>query len=677
MSVADSFTDFHIDFAGSSVFYHIYEGQKVFLVLPPTDKNLETYEQWSMDPNMNTTFFPTLVDDPCMLVTLNKGDTLFIPSGWIHAVYTPQDSLVIGGNFLTRSHYTKQMSIQRIEVVTDTKLSQRYPKYTTLMWHCLYNYLTTDPIPDEVDQALAAGRIIRQKKFRNHKDAPQYTKQELEGLPDLCNFLLRTALIHCGSIKTSLRPGKPMLTGKQIDSVKRAIPAPCNEDPLKWVKRFGRWCVWKRASQKIEEKGERVPEWAQGKWMPEEGPKKGPSAAALKRIERKKAEEARRAEAPRRPGLRVRNIRDSTESTESEETVPGPSNPQAVVVQAVKLAAKKKRKSEGDAEIASSKKKGRPTKFPVTPQTQANGGSAATWSLQEGVEPTPSKKRKGKGKGKEKKPAEAMDGESYALSDGAVYVAKESNLGPARAGCQNCRLKKTGCKHKAEISELLAILEANDGVLPPGTMIAGNPVIQLPKGTGTTSVKKKTKGKGKGKGKAVIEEPVEVEDDAEEEFQEEGEEEDEEDEEEEHVVEVSGKKDNEEPDDDWDLEDYAVEGHKYFDNTEGNFARSGSRRSSAGSNRRSSAGSSSNKRSRPVGNDDDDVEDAEELPRESPPKKTKAIKEGLTTPAANVSGVAGRPPGFQGRKPSCEECKALKVRLSSSPLVWHLIWNEG
>lgn len=635
MSVADSFTDFHIDFAGSSVFYHIYEGQKVFLVLPPTDKNLETYEQWSMDPNMNTTFFPTLVDDPCMLVTLNKGDTLFIPSGWIHAVYTPQDSLVIGGNFLTRSHYTKQMAIQRIEVVTDTKLSQRYPRYTTLMWHCLYNYLTTDPIPPEIDQALSAGRIIRPKKFRHSKAGPHYTKQELEGLPDLCNFLLRTALIHCGSIKTSLRPGKPTLAGKQIDAVKRAIPPPCNEDPLMWIKKFGRWCVWKRASQKIEERGERVPEWAQGKWVPEEGPKKGPSAAALKRIERKKAEEARRAEAPRRPGLRIRNVRDSTE--ESDEAA-GPSGAGTA------KPGKKKRKSE-DGE-AGSKKKGRPVKTPVTPAP-----SGVPWVPQE-AEPTPTgRKRKGKAKAKDKKPAESMDGESYALSDGAVYVAKESNLGPARAGCQNCRLKKTGCKHKAEISELLAILEANDGVLPPGTMIAGHPVVLLPKGTGTTgSVKKKAKAKGKGKGKAVMEDLVEAEDDVEEEFQEEAEEEEYE-EEEEHVEAFGGR--GNDPDEDWDINEHAVEEDAEFLEEP---VPALNRRSSASSNRRSSAGSSS-KRSRPV----EDNEEVEKVLKESPPKKTKLAREVLTTP---VSGVAGRPPGYQGRKPSCEECKALKVRLS-------------
>lgn len=33
-------------------------------------------------------------------VVIEAGQTLMIPSGWIHAVYTPIDSLVFGGNFL-------------------------------------------------------------------------------------------------------------------------------------------------------------------------------------------------------------------------------------------------------------------------------------------------------------------------------------------------------------------------------------------------------------------------------------------------------------------------------------------------------------------------------------------------------------------------------------------------
>ncbi|KAI5851098.1 hypothetical protein DFP73DRAFT_471345, partial [Morchella snyderi] len=578
MSVADSFTDFHIDFAGSSVFYHIYEGQKVFLVLPPTEKNLEIYEQWSMNPDMNTTFFPRLCDDPCMLVTLNKGDTMFIPSGWIHAVYTPKDSLVIGGNFLTRSHYTKQMAIQKIEVVTDTKLSQRYPKYTTLMWHTLYYYLTKDPIPVEIDKALAHGRVLRQKPSRAQKGRPVYTLQELEGLPDLCNFLLRTALISCGSIKTSLRPGRPTLTARQVDAVKRAIPPPCSDNPLKWIKRFGRWCIWKRVAHKIEAISERVPEWAQGKWIPEETVKRGPSKAELKRLERLKIEEARRAEAPRREGLRVR-MRASTTPGDSESSGEASTSKSHGNTKTPK---KLKRKGEADIE-SSNKKRGRPNKTPAKTPT---GSKKAT---------TEDSAKKRKTKGKSSHAVEGGDGEAFTLKDGSIYVAKESNLGPARAGCQNCRMKKTGCKHKAEIAELVALLEANGGVLPAAS--------DSEKGKSKATVKNEGEiemAKDKGKLLELLKsKPIS-----------------------DSITPTPGPENE-------DGIDFVQES------------------SGVGS-------SNGHKRARTEG-DDHDLE-------LTPPKKARGSKDSI--------GVSGRPAGFQGRKPSCEECKALKTKCHHD--TWHL-----
>ena len=33
-------------------------------------------------------------------VSVSAGETLLIPGGWPHAVVTPEDSVVVGGNFL-------------------------------------------------------------------------------------------------------------------------------------------------------------------------------------------------------------------------------------------------------------------------------------------------------------------------------------------------------------------------------------------------------------------------------------------------------------------------------------------------------------------------------------------------------------------------------------------------
>jgi F-box/leucine-rich repeat protein 10/11 len=41
MSVGGCYTDFHIDFGGSSVWYHILWGKKVFWLIPPLEENLK------------------------------------------------------------------------------------------------------------------------------------------------------------------------------------------------------------------------------------------------------------------------------------------------------------------------------------------------------------------------------------------------------------------------------------------------------------------------------------------------------------------------------------------------------------------------------------------------------------------------------------------------------------
>ena len=39
-----------------------------------------------------------------------------IPTGWIHAVYTPVDTLVFGGNFLHAYNMEGQLAISNLEV---------------------------------------------------------------------------------------------------------------------------------------------------------------------------------------------------------------------------------------------------------------------------------------------------------------------------------------------------------------------------------------------------------------------------------------------------------------------------------------------------------------------------------------------------------------------------------
>ena len=43
-SAAGCYTDFHVDFGGTAVWYHVMTGEKVFCLIPPTNENLKKYE---------------------------------------------------------------------------------------------------------------------------------------------------------------------------------------------------------------------------------------------------------------------------------------------------------------------------------------------------------------------------------------------------------------------------------------------------------------------------------------------------------------------------------------------------------------------------------------------------------------------------------------------------------
>ncbi|KAL8805102.1 MAG: hypothetical protein Q9182_002192 [Xanthomendoza sp. 2 TL-2023] len=261
MSVADCFTDFHIDFGGSSVFYHILKGKKTFFFIPPKEKHLKKYEEWCMSPAQNWTFLGDQTKE-CYRVDLSEGDTMLIPAGWIHAVWTPEDSLVIGGNFLTRLNYSMQLRIAQVEKATGVARKFRYPHFQKIQWYTAIRYLESDSLPASVRSALEAGGLFHRQYPAYHDfntwgensrsgvenyHARYYSQPELEGLPDLIRYLLRTALIDSGEITEGI-------TTDARNAVRKSIPRGFGE-PLEIVKSFAIWCAWKRGNEPI-------PHWA-------------------------------------------------------------------------------------------------------------------------------------------------------------------------------------------------------------------------------------------------------------------------------------------------------------------------------------------------------------------------------------------------------------------------------
>uniref|UniRef100_A0A914QIS3 JmjC domain-containing protein n=1 Tax=Panagrolaimus davidi TaxID=227884 RepID=A0A914QIS3_9BILA len=142
LGMGGSYTDFHIDFGGSSVWYHVYKGKKVFYVIQPTEKTLEKFVEWTNGPNRSEKDLNDLMPEGLMKrVEINEGETLMIPSGWIHAVYTPIDSIVFGGNFIHELNITRQLQVYDVELKCSYDDHFLFPSFELTNWYAAFEAL--------------------------------------------------------------------------------------------------------------------------------------------------------------------------------------------------------------------------------------------------------------------------------------------------------------------------------------------------------------------------------------------------------------------------------------------------------------------------------------------------------------------------------------------------------
>ena len=402
MSVADSYTDFHIDFGGSSVYYHILEGKKTFFFIPPKAKHLKAYEEWNDSPQQNYTFLPSITKE-CYRVDLSKGDTMLIPSGWIHAVWTPEDSLVIGGNFLNRMSYKNQFKVVEIEKANETPIKFRYPHFQKVMWYTAIKYLKDDPLPPAVSQLFYEGQKFERElpiwadfdgEIADNDPRPgapnerYYGQAEVEGLPDLVNFIFRTVMLVMGRVEG--------ISADRMKRVNASIPKGYGE-PLEVAKTFALWVAWKRGN-------EDPPAWAHPDAVlpssKEEGPPKKLSERKLKELERKEAIAAWRV-APDRQSARVMTKNANAAAAAAASATPNNSNL--------------------SAESAHPEIHQNPTPY---------------YQEQSYAPPQPSTAAP---------PAAFM---MSALPGPHLSTPKTSVLGPKRVACDACRKRRIRCKHK-------------------------------------------------------------------------------------------------------------------------------------------------------------------------------------------------------------------------------------
>ena len=126
------------------MWYHVLSGGKVFYVLPPTENNYAAFEAWSRSAHQSSTLLPEFVGGASTLerIELSAGDTLIIPGGWIHAVLTPRDSVVFGGNFLHggSTAVNTMLRVARLEDALGVPQEARFPLYRPMLWYATMRY---------------------------------------------------------------------------------------------------------------------------------------------------------------------------------------------------------------------------------------------------------------------------------------------------------------------------------------------------------------------------------------------------------------------------------------------------------------------------------------------------------------------------------------------------------
>ncbi|XP_071361543.1 lysine (K)-specific demethylase 2Aa isoform X4 [Trachinotus anak] len=231
MSVEGCYTDFHIDFGGTSVWYHILRGSKVFWLIPPTPQNLELYENWVLSGKQGDVFLGDRASD-CQRIELTQGCTFIIPSGWIHAVYTPVDSMVFGGNFLHSFNIPMQLNICNIEDRTRVPVKFRYPFYYEMCWYVLERYVfsmtkTSYLTPEFQKHSLGIGL----KKPSGSDLAGEQVKEEAGGASaDEASEQQPAAKVHLTPLELE---GLWNLLGKleALPSNKKCVPAGIHNAP--------------------------------------------------------------------------------------------------------------------------------------------------------------------------------------------------------------------------------------------------------------------------------------------------------------------------------------------------------------------------------------------------------------------------------------------------------------
>uniref|UniRef100_A0A8C8BSZ8 Lysine demethylase 7A n=1 Tax=Otus sunia TaxID=257818 RepID=A0A8C8BSZ8_9STRI len=198
MGVQDSYTDFHIDFGGTSVWYHVLWGEKIFYLIKPTDENLALYESWSSSVTQSEVYFGDKVDK-CYKCVVKQGHTLFVPTG-------KNLRLLLGLSMC----YEMEKRLKTPDLF-------KFPFFEAICWFVAKNLLETL-------------KELREDGFQ----PPSYLVQGVKALLTALKLWMKKDLVteHAFEIPDNIRPGHLI---KELSKVIRSV----EEENSKLVKTQG------------------------------------------------------------------------------------------------------------------------------------------------------------------------------------------------------------------------------------------------------------------------------------------------------------------------------------------------------------------------------------------------------------------------------------------------------
>ncbi|UXI15719.1 hypothetical protein NH340_JMT01662 [Sarcoptes scabiei] len=165
-SMQNAYNDFHIDIGGASAWFHLIEGEQIFYLIEPNENNLASFEKWIQSDNLHEIMFCKNVET-LFKIKISKGQTIFIPNGWIYSVLSLQDTLAFGGYFFHSLNIAKQISINDF-LRSLKKPELDFQSFELINWYAAPNILklAKESLKNQPPKHLSKGIEVLIEKLR-------------------------------------------------------------------------------------------------------------------------------------------------------------------------------------------------------------------------------------------------------------------------------------------------------------------------------------------------------------------------------------------------------------------------------------------------------------------------------------------------------------------------------